>query len=101
MGDGMLTSKQRAYLRGLGQDLDPVLQIGKGGITEQVVKQADDALEARELIKVRLLRNATITLQEATEALCAATQAHPVSQVGRVALLYRRSKKAPRIELPS
>lgn len=101
MGDDMLTSKQRAYLRGLGQDLDPVLQIGKGGISEQVIKQADDALEARELIKVRLLRNATITLHDATEALCEATGAHPVSQVGRVALIYRRSQKSPRIELPS
>lgn len=97
----MLTSKQRAFLRSMGQEEEPILQIGKGGISEQVVKQAEDALEARELIKVRVLRNATLALHEVTEALCEATGAHPVQQVGRVALLYRRSQKNPRIELPS
>lgn len=97
----MLTSKQRAYLRSLGQEDEPILQIGKGGITEHVIKQADDALEARELIKVRVLRNATLALHEVTTALCEATESHPVQQVGRVALLYRRSRKNPRIELPS
>lgn len=97
----MLTSKQRAYLRSLGHEDDAILQIGKAGINEQVIKQADDALEARELIKVRVLRNATISLQEVTTALCESTGAHPVQQVGRVALLYRRSVKNPRIELPS
>lgn len=97
----MLTSKQRAYLRSLGQEDEPILQIGKGGINEQVIKQADDALEARELIKFRVLRNATMGLSEVTSSLCEATGAHPVQQVGRVGLLYRRSSKNPRIELPS
>lgn len=97
----MLTSKQRAFLRGLGNEIEPILQIGKGGITEQVIQQADDALEARELIKLRVLRNATMSLAEVTDALCEATGAEPVQQVGRVALLYRPSKKNPRIELPS
>lgn len=97
----MLTSKQRAYLRSLGQELEPILQIGKGGIDDHVIKQADDALEARELIKFRLLRNATITLAEAMDLLCEGTGADPVQQVGRVGVLYRRSKKAPRIELPT
>lgn len=97
----MLTSKQRAFLRSLGQEMEPILQIGKGGISDQVIKQADDALEARELIKVRLLRNATTELNDVTAALCEATGADPVQQVGRVALLYRPSKKAPRIELPT
>lgn len=96
----MLTSKQRAYLRSIGQGLEPILQIGKGGIDENVIKQADDALEARELIKFRLLRNATISLREATDALCAATGAEPVQEVGRVGVIYRRSRRAPRIELP-
>lgn len=97
----MLTSKQRAFLRSMGQEMEPILQIGKGGIGEQLIKQADDALEARELIKIRLLRNATLSLKEATEALCEATGADPVQQVGRVALIYRRSRRSPRIELPS
>lgn len=85
----------------MGQEMEPILQIGKGGVSDQVIKQADDALEARELIKIRLLRNATVSLEEVTQALCEATQADPVQQVGRVALIYRRSKRSPRIELPS
>src|SRR5690625_3252810 len=96
----MLTSQQRAYLRALGNDEQVIVQIGKGGITDTVVQQVDDALEARELIKIRVLRNSFVSLREATETLCEKTDAHPVQQVGNVALLYRRSENKQHITLP-
>ena len=61
----MISGKQRAQLRGLANGIDTIVQIGKGGITENVVKQVDDALNARELIKGRVLENSLITAREA------------------------------------
>ena len=67
----MLNSKQRAYLRGLAMKLDPIFQIGKGGIGEETAKQISNALEARELIKARVLDNSGYSAKEAAEALAA------------------------------
>ena len=64
----MLTSKQRAYLRSMSQSLDTIFQIGKGGITEEICNQIFNALEARELIKARVLDNSGYTAKEAAEA---------------------------------
>ena len=94
-----LTSKQRAQLRGLANSLDPIVIIGKEGIGENLVKQADDALEARELIKCRVLENSMLTAREACDALCEACGAEPVQVIGTKFVLYRRNNKEPKIAL--
>lgn len=96
----MITSKQRAYLRGLANDYPVILQIGKGGVTENVVKTVADALEARELIKLHILENSGEEPHALANDLAAAVGANVVSVTGRKAVLYRRSKKKPVIELP-
>ena len=95
----MLTSKERAYLRSLSQNLDTIFQIGKAGITEETVKQISNALEARELIKARVLDNSGYTAREAAEAIAEVVSADVVSCVGTKFVLYRESKKKKRIEL--
>lgn len=96
----MITSKQRAYLRSLAQSLDPIFQIGKGGIGEETVNQLSAALEARELIKARVLDNSGFTAKEAADIIAEATEADVVACIGTKFVLYRRSKKKPKIELP-
>lgn len=96
----MLTSKQRAYLRGLGNELEPIIQIGKGGISDNLIKQVDEALEARELIKGRILKNALEDAREAADYLAEVTDAEVVQVIGNIFLLYRPSTKNPKIELP-
>ena len=96
----MITSKQRAYLRALAQALDPIFQIGKSGITEETANQISAALEARELIKARVLDNSGYTAKEAAEILAEATDADVVACIGTRFALFRRSKKKPKIELP-
>ena len=95
----MLTSKQRAKLRAMGTELDTIFQIGKGGISEETVKQISNALEARELIKVRVLENSAYSAREAADALSEATGADVVSVAGTRFVLYRESKNKKRIEL--
>lgn len=95
----MLTSKQRARLRSLANDMDTIMQVGKDGVNENMVKTVSDALEARELIKMRALENSGMTSREAAEALAAAVGADVVSVVGTRFVLYRRSEKNPKIEL--
>ena len=96
----MLTGKQRAYLRGLANTQEPILHVGKDGVGENLVRQADDALEARELIKGTVLQNCPITAREALDAICAATGADPVQTIGNRFVLYRAKKKDPVIGLP-
>lgn len=95
----MLTSKQRAYLRSLSQSLDTIFQIGKGGISEELCTQIGNALEARELIKARVLDNSGYTSREAAEEIAEATGADVVSCVGSKFVLYRESEKKKRIEI--
>ena len=96
----ILTGKQKRYLRGLGSTIDPVIQIGKGGVVPGVTQQADDALEARELIKVRVLNNCLEDAKEVAATLSARSGAALVQVIGRTFLLYRPASKNPRIELP-
>ena len=96
----MLTSKQRAYLRGMAAKLQPIFQIGKNGISEETIKQIDAALEARELIKLHVLETADCSSREACDALCEATGADGVQVIGSKCVLFRPSEKHPRIELP-
>ena len=96
----MLTSKQRAYLRSLSQSLDTIFQIGKGGITEEICTQIANALEARELIKARVLDNSGYSAKEAANELAEAIGADVVACVGTRFVLYRESENKKRIELP-
>ena len=96
----MLTSKQRAYLRSMGQSLDTIFQIGKGGITEETCFQISNALEARELIKARVLDNSGYTAKEAANEIAENIGADVVACVGTKFVLYRESENKKRIELP-
>ena len=95
----MITSKQRAYLRGLANSEPAIMQIGKGGIGENLIKTVSDALEARELIKLGVLENSGEEAREVAEALAKATDAMVVGVVGKKVILYRESEKKKRIEL--
>ena len=86
-----LTSKQRAQLRGLANSLDPIVHIGKDGLTDNLVKQADEALEARELIKCKVLENAMLTAREACQELSVRTRSEAVQVIGSRFVLYRQS----------
>ena len=95
----MLNSKQRAYLRSLAADLDTIFQIGKGGITDEICTQLSNALQARELIKARVLDNSGYTAKEAAEAIAEVIDCDVVSCVGSKFVLYKESTKKKRIEL--
>ena len=95
----MLTSKQRAYLRGLANGESAILQVGKGGIGENLAKTVSDALEARELIKITVLENCMETPKEAANAIADATGADVVGVIGRKVILYRESVNNKKIEL--
>ena len=86
-----LTSKQRAQLRGLANGIDTIVHIGKDGIGENLTRQANDALEARELIKCRVLENSMLTSREAAEELARATRSEVVQVMGTKFVLYRPS----------
>ncbi|MCI8611686.1 MAG: ribosome assembly RNA-binding protein YhbY [Clostridiales bacterium] len=88
----MLTSKQRARLRAMANSLDTIFQVGKGGIEATLVKGVSDALEARELIKLRVLDNAAYSAREAADALAKATDSDVVSVIGSRFVLYRPSE---------
>ena len=88
-----LTSKQRAQLRGLANSIDTILHVGKDGIGDNLVKQADDALEARELIKGKVLENSLLSSREAAEALASATRSQVVQVIGTKFVLYRPTHK--------
>ncbi len=94
-----ITSKQRAKLRSMANDYDTIFQIGKDGISEETVKQVGNALEARELIKLRVLDNCPYTSREASDIIAERTNSAPVSVVGSRFVLYRPSKKNKKIEL--
>ena len=86
-----LTSKQRSQLRGLANSIDTIVHIGKDGIGDNLVKQANDALEARELIKGRGLENSMLSPREAAEALAPLTRSEVVQVIGTKFVLYRQS----------
>lgn len=95
----MLSSKQRATLRAMANTMDVVLYIGKDGVTENTVKEAYDALEARELIKCSVQPGCDLTAKEALETLCELTHAEPVQCIGRRFVMYRESRDNKRIIL--
>ena len=97
-----LTSKQRAQLRGLANDIATIVHIGKDGIGDNLIKQADDALEARELIKGKVLENSMLSAREGAEELAKATRSQVVQVIGTKFVLYREThskEKDKRIKL--
>ena len=95
-----MTSKQRAYLRGLANPLTAILQVGKNGLNDNLIKQVEDALEARELIKLSVLETAPEDNRTIAETLASATNSVLVQVVGNKITLYRAKKKNPKIQLP-
>ena len=86
-----ITGKQRAYLRSLANRVPSIFQIGKEGISDNLVKQLSDALTARELIKIHVLENCELTPREASDELSDVLRAIPVQTIGRKVVLYRQS----------
>lgn len=89
----MITTKQRAFLRGLGNAIEPVMQIGKEGLNDNSKEAIHGLLEARELVKIRVLNNCELKPKEMMKIVCGATGADPVQVIGGVIIIYRRSSK--------
>lgn len=89
----MITTKERAKLRKLAQNMDPVVQIGKGGISDAVIESVGLVLEKRELVKIRLLNNSGVDTDEAMDVLCDGLNADPVQKIGNILVIYKFSKK--------
>ena len=94
-----ITSKQRAQLRSLAAAEDTILQVGKGGINDNLIASVEAALKARELVKGRVLENSMLSAREACDALAAACRAEPVQVIGTKFVLYKRNEKEPKIVL--
>ena len=94
-----MTSKQRAYLRSMENTIETILYVGKDGVTPGTVKEAFDALEARELIKGCVQQGAPLSAREALDSLCAQVGAEPVQCIGRRFVMYKPSRENPRIVL--
>ena len=97
----MLKGKERAYLRKLAHGIDPIFQIGKNGIEENFLKQVSDALEARELIKIKVLENSGLDTREASDLICREVMAEGIQAICNKIVLYKKSHKKPKIEIPS
>ena len=95
----MLTGKQRAQLRGLANGEDTIVYIGKGGVTENVVKQVADALKARELIKCKVQENSLLSAREACDELSRLTGAEGVQVIGSRFVMYKKNEDEPKIKL--
>lgn len=95
----MITTKQRAYLRGLANDLPALYQLGKNGITEEFIASLDEALDKKELIKVSVLKNVFMSTREAMDAICEELNCAPVSCVGSKMVFYRRAKEEKNVKI--
>lgn len=89
----MFTSKQRSVLRSIAQNIEPITQIGKGGISENLITTLSEALDKRELIKITVLNNSEYTAKDIINELCEKLNAEPVCVIGHKIVIYRRSKK--------
>lgn len=95
----MISTKQRAALRGMANTIEPIFQIGKGGVSDNLIQQIDDALEARELIKISVLKNSDESTRELCRVVTERTGAEPVQCIGGKFVIYRRSKEKQKIFL--
>ncbi len=96
----MITSKQRSYLRSLAHNVDPTVYIGRAGVTDNVIKEIDQCLEARELVKIKLQEGAVLDAKATANELAPVLGAEFVQAIGRKFTLYRESKENRQIELP-
>ncbi|MFT3696940.1 MAG: ribosome assembly RNA-binding protein YhbY [Kofleriaceae bacterium] len=96
----MLTGKQRHHLRGLGHALNPIVQVGKGGLDEGLIKAVDQALADHELIKVKVGEGADLDRHEAAEQIAQQTHSEVAQVIGNIVLLYRPDPEKPEITLP-
>ena len=96
----MLTGKQKRFLRAQAHHLDPIFQVGKGGVNDAMIKQLREVLEARELIKVRILDNCEEDKRVVAEELAAGTRAELVQLIGLTVVLYKESRENKKIVLP-
>lgn len=95
-----MTSKQRAYLKGLAMNITPVYQVGKASLTPELTKGLDEVLEARELVKINVLKNCLDDPKEIANTLAERTHSEVVQVIGKKIVLYKASKEKKRIELP-
>lgn len=95
-----MTTKQRAYLKGLAMTIDPIYQVGKSSITPEFTTGINEALEARELIKISVLKNCMDDPREIAQILAERTKSEVVQVIGKKIVLYRESKDKKKIELP-
>lgn len=96
----MLTSKQRAYLRSLANSIDTILMVGKGGLSDQIYKTADEAITARELIKGKVLETCEFSVREVADTIADEINADVVQVIGTKFVLYRMNEDEPNIVLP-
>lgn len=96
----MLTGKQKGFLRSKAHHLNPIFQVGKGGVNENMVRQITDALEARELIKVSVLQNCEDDRNTVAEELSTGAKAEIVQIIGNTIVLYKESLESKKIILP-
>ncbi|WP_088102549.1 ribosome assembly RNA-binding protein YhbY [Halalkalibacter urbisdiaboli] len=96
----MLTGKQKRFLRAKAHHLNPIFQVGKGGVNENMIKQVSDALEARELMKITVLQNCEYDKQEVAKELAHGTRAELVQIIGNIIVLYKESREKKTLELP-
>ncbi|WP_330375454.1 ribosome assembly RNA-binding protein YhbY [Inediibacterium massiliense] len=96
----ILTGKQRSYLKGIANGIKPIGQIGKGGVTDSFIKQLDDALEAREIVKIHVLENSLLDAKETANEVAKKTNSHFVQAIGNKFVLYRQAQKDPQIQIP-
>ena len=96
----MITSKQRAYLKSLANDYTSLFQVGKGGVTDNLIIQVEDALKARELIKINSLENSPLTPKEIANEIAEKAKCDVVQVIGRKMIFYKRNDKEPKIILP-
>lgn len=94
-----MTSKQRAYLKSLASTMEPIYQVGKSNVTPEFTKGIDEALEARELIKINVLKNCVEDPKEIANVLAERTRSQVVQVIGKKIVLYRKSSTNPKIEL--
>ena len=95
-----MTSKQRAYLKSLAMKITPILQIGKSSVTPELISAVDEALEARELIKMHILKNCFDDPKEIAQVIAERTRSEVVQVIGKKVVLYREAKDNKKIELP-
>jgi len=96
----MLTGKQKRFLRAEAHHLDPIFQVGKGGVNENMIKQIEDALEKRELLKVSVLQNCEEDKETVAKQLAEGTGCEIVQIIGNTIVLYKESREHKRIQLP-